>query len=185
MICRQAIVWRCAYPAKLCSLSSVIPHREPSAFKNSLWNQWMRLLRWLDYSGLALYFSSIISPLRRLVADPYPSSPKCATLVTNDTHARMIAESTGIQRRFQDSQVRYAAQRVLWPRSVPKLELRSQFDLDFLVSAVTASAARTVLESSYRLYGISGNSLSSNEMSDRDFPLRTCTKIYSPESRTA
>ena len=42
---------------------------------------------------------------------------------------------------------------------MPKAELRSQFDLDFLVSEGSAPTARTILERrGYRLYGISGNS---------------------------
>ncbi len=127
-------------------------------------HQWMRLLRWLDYSGLALYFLDHLSVLGR--EDLLP------TLIHVGLHQRlcdnttrtlgMIAESTAIQLQFQESSVRYAVLKglSLWPSSVPKLELRSQFDLDFLVSEGSAPAARTILEGrGYRLYGTSGNSL--------------------------
>ena len=138
--------------------------RELERLEKLTLNQWMRLLRWLDYSGLALYFLDHLSALGREDLLPTPIQVGLHQRLCDNTTRTlgMIAESTGIQRRFQDSQVRYAVLKglSLWPRSVPKLELRSQFDLDFLVSAESASAARTVLESrGYRLYGISGNSL--------------------------
>src|SRR6202034_4279386 len=47
----------------------------------------------------------------------------------------------------------------LWPSSVPRRELRSQFDLDFLVAEDSAPAARRILEQrGYRLYIVSGRS---------------------------
>jgi hypothetical protein len=73
----------------------------------------------------------------------------------------MHAESAGIQEEFQTAQVSYAVLKgaSLWPASVPKLELRSQFDLDFLVAEGSASEARRLLElRGYRLYSISGRS---------------------------
>jgi Uncharacterised nucleotidyltransferase len=47
----------------------------------------------------------------------------------------------------------------LFPDSVPKLELRHQFDLDFLVAEKSVLEARKILEhQGYRLYAISGRS---------------------------
>jgi hypothetical protein len=67
----------------------------------------------------------------------------------------MTAESTAIQRRFQKDGLAYAVLKgfSLWPTSVPKLELRSQLDLDFLVTDECVGAARRILEDfGYRLH---------------------------------
>jgi hypothetical protein len=73
----------------------------------------------------------------------------------------MIAESTAIQHDFQKAYLSYANLKGLsfWPSSVPKPELRSQFDLDFLVAEDNAAEARRILERrGYRLYAVSGRS---------------------------
>jgi hypothetical protein len=60
----------------------------------------------------------------------------------------MIAESTSLQRNFQEAGLSYAVLKgfSLWPISVPKLELRSQLDLDFLVADECINEARRILE---------------------------------------
>ncbi len=73
----------------------------------------------------------------------------------------MIAESIAIQQAFQGSGLLYATLKgfSLSPESVPKAELRHQFDLDFLVAEESAREARQILERrGYRLYAISGRS---------------------------
>ena len=73
----------------------------------------------------------------------------------------MIAESIAIQQEFQEARLSYAKLKglSLWPSSVPRPELRSQFDLDFLVAEESAPEARKILEQrGYRLYVISGRS---------------------------
>ena len=125
--------------------------------------QWMHLLRWLDFSGLALYFLDRIVELGREDLLPVPVLTLLQQRLsdnTNRTHG-MTAESIAIQQEFQDSRLSYAILKglSLWPSSVPSPVLRSQFDLDFLVGEECAPAARTILERrGYRLYAISGNS---------------------------
>jgi len=125
--------------------------------------EWEKLLRWLHMSGLALYF------LNRLVeldlCDLLPPSVFTRlhlNLIENTQRTRsMIAESIAIQQGFQKAGLTYANLKglSLCPNSVPKPELRLQFDLDFLVTEGCASEARRILERrGYRLYAISGRS---------------------------
>ena len=125
--------------------------------------EWKRLLAWLDFSGLALYFIDRIVELG--LCDLLPPSV-CTrlhlNLIDNSNRTRsMLTESIGIQEEFQTAQLSYAVLKgsSLWPASVSKLELRSQFDLDFLVAEGSAPNARRLLEHrGYRLYAISGRS---------------------------
>jgi hypothetical protein len=124
---------------------------------------WRSLLHWLDISGLALYFLDRIVELK--LTDWLPPSV-LARLQENlaDNTKRtcsMIAESIAIQQEFQKARLSYANLKglSLWPSSVPRPELRSQFDLDFLVAEESASEARRILEQrGYRLYVVSGRS---------------------------
>lgn len=126
-------------------------------------SEWARLKHWLDISGLALYFFNRLNELN--ISDLLP--PALFTrlhenLIDNTarTHG-MISESIGIQQEFQMAGLSYAVLKGLsfWPSSVPKPELRSQFDLDFLVADQSASKAREILSGrGYRLYAISGRS---------------------------
>jgi hypothetical protein len=125
--------------------------------------EWKNLMRWLDISGLALYF------LNRLVElglgdllPPAISQRLHLSLIDNTERTRgMISESIAIQEEFQSESVGYAILKglSLWPNSVPEPELRVQFDLDFLVDEVSAPRARRILERrGYRLYAIGGRS---------------------------
>jgi hypothetical protein len=125
---------------------------------------WRSLLRWMDFSGLALYFLDRIVALE--MRDLVPSFV-LARLQQNfqDNKGRtrsMISESIAIQRGFQEMGLSYAVLKGIsfWPSSVPKPELRLQFDLDFLVAKQSASEARRTLERmGYRLYAENGRSL--------------------------
>src|SRR5665213_2159624 len=73
----------------------------------------------------------------------------------------MIAESVALQQEFQKACLSYATLKgfSLCPSSVPKPELRHQFDLDFLIAEKNIFEARGILERrGYRLYTISGRS---------------------------
>ena len=125
--------------------------------------EWQEALHWLDLSGLALYFldrleqenlcslvpNHVITRLQRNLAD-------------NEARAAaLIAEWTSIQRSFQSAGLSFATLKgfSLGSPSVPRLELRSQVDLDFLVAEGSAPQARRILESrGFRLRAISGRS---------------------------
>jgi len=125
--------------------------------------QWRRLLRWLDISGLALYFFDRMTELRLDCILPDPVTARLQQNFDDNTRRTqgMTAESIAIQQGFQARSVDYATLKGLSfsPNSVSKPELRSQFDLDFLVAEKDFEGARTVLERrGYRLYGTSGRS---------------------------
>ena len=123
--------------------------------------QWRSLVRWLDVSGLALYF---FDRLVELQLDPILPGPVFARLQKNlhDNTKRtngMTAESIAIQQEFQARSIHYATLKglSLWPSSVPKPEFRSQFYIDFLVAEKDLQEARNALDHrGYRLYGMSG-----------------------------
>jgi hypothetical protein len=131
-------------------------------------NQWKRLLLWLDYHGLALYFFD--QTARAQSADSFPAPVISESifdaldqrLQQNTFRTRnMIAESVAIQREFQEAGLRYALLKglSLWPSSFSRPELRSQFDLDFLVAESNLPQAREILaRRGYRLYLAAGRS---------------------------
>jgi hypothetical protein len=125
--------------------------------------EWQKLLNWLDISGLALYFLDRMTELH--LCDMLPPGVLVRlqqNLRDNIERTRgMIAESITIQQEFQKTGLCYATLKgfSFCPSSVPRPELRHQFDLDFLVAEQSASQARQILErSGYRLYAISGRS---------------------------
>jgi hypothetical protein len=125
--------------------------------------EWRTLLHWLDISGLALYFLDRMVQLRLTGwLPPAVLGRLQQNLADNTERTRvMIAESIAIQKAFQQARVSYSNLKglSLWPDSVPRPELRSQFDLDFLVAEESAPAARRILEQrGYRLYLTSGRS---------------------------
>jgi hypothetical protein len=148
--------------AVLLSFCDPLPPQCSRLEKLSL-KQWQRLLRWLDFSGLALYFFGRLVELRREDLLPPSVFERLQQNLKENTGRTdgLVAESISIQQEFQCADLRYANLKglSLWPSSVPKPELRSQFDLDFLVAEEEALAAQRLLECrGYRLYAMSGRS---------------------------
>jgi hypothetical protein len=124
---------------------------------------WQRLLYWLDVSGLALYFFDRLDELQRRDLLPEAVAARLEqNLLDNTVRTRhLMDESATIQTEFQRANLSYAVLKgfSLCPISVPRPELRSQLDLDFLVSADNALGARHILERcGFRLHAISGRS---------------------------
>jgi len=122
--------------------------------------EWRRLLNWLDVSGLALYFLDRLIQLG--LRDTLPETAADRLQQNLDNNAKrtqgMVEESVAIQRGFQDSGLSYALVKglSLSPESVPRPELRHQFDLDYLISESNAPEARLILERrGYRLRAFS------------------------------
>jgi hypothetical protein len=125
--------------------------------------QWRNLLRWLDYHGLALYFFDRLTQIGRV--DSLPATVLAVLerrLHENTLRTRsMTSELIAIQLEFQKAGLLHAVLKGLsfWPSSVHRLDLRSQFDLDFLVAKKDLPQARQILEhKGYRLYGSGGRS---------------------------
>jgi len=119
-------------------------------------NEWQQLLRWLDTSGLALYFLDRVLELQ--LNDLLPRAVMARlqqNLIDNTERLRgMVDESIEIQLEFQSADLCYAVLKgfSLWPHSVPKLQLRSQLDLDFLVAE-----KKLTRHQAYQLVSIAGN----------------------------
>lgn len=125
--------------------------------------EWQQALRWLDISGLALYFLDRLEQENLCGLVPaYVAARLRRNLADNASRtAALIADWTSIQRAFQNAGLSFATLKgfSLGPSSVPRLELRSQLDLDFLVAEASAREARRLLEArGFRLRAISGRS---------------------------
>jgi hypothetical protein len=125
--------------------------------------EWQRLLYWLDTSGLALYFLDRLTELKQSETLPPDVLARLQQNLADNTARTegMIAEFSAIHREFQRAALSYATLKgfSLWPSSVPRPELRSQLDLDFLVAEESAREARRLLENrGYHLRAISGRS---------------------------
>jgi hypothetical protein len=136
----------------------------PHSFVHTLAaKEWKKLLHWLDVSGLALYFLDRLTQIGQ--RDSLPGSVVNRlerSLEENRQRTRgLIEESVKLQRDFQSMDISYAVMKgvSLYPVSVPRPELRHQFDLDFLIAGSDAPAARQILERhGYTLFAISGRS---------------------------
>jgi hypothetical protein len=124
-------------------------------------SDWRNLKTWLDVSGLALYFLDRVIELKLhnlLPAEVFTQLH--LNLIDNTERTRqMLIESGEIQNSFQHQGIRYAVLKgiSLWPSAVVRPELRSQFDLDYLVAEEDVPAARDALERhGYRLYAVCG-----------------------------
>lgn len=142
--------------------------------------EWSGLLRWLDTSGLALYFLDRLKELELTeVLPPAVLARLEKNTEENSVRTRaMAAEFCSIQREFQSASLSYAVLKgfSLYPFSVPRPELRSQLDLDFLIAEECAPAARKILEQhGYRLHAVSGRSW---EFKTEGSPGRSIADIY-------
>jgi hypothetical protein len=125
--------------------------------------EWQRLLPWLDTSGLALYFLDRLTELKQGEMLPPDVLARLQQNLADNTvrTGGMLAEFSAIHREFQRATLSYATLKgfSLWPYSVPRPELRSQLDLDFLVAEESSREARRILENrGYHLRAISGRS---------------------------
>jgi Uncharacterised nucleotidyltransferase len=125
--------------------------------------EWQRLLPWLDTSGLALYFLDRLTELKQSEMLPPAVLARLQQNLADNTARTegMLAEFSAIHREFQRAALSYATLKgfSLWPSSVPRPELRSQLDLDFLVAEESAREARRLLENrGYHLRAMSGRS---------------------------
>lgn len=140
--------------------------------------EWKELSRWLDTSGLALYFLDRLCELNMSGSLPADVAGRLKQNLSNNSQRIefMIAESASIQSAFQKAGVSYAVLKgfSLWPVSVPRLELRSQLDLDFLVSEESADQARQILEEAgYRLRASDGRNLDFSAGEEKGMSLKS------------
>ena len=125
--------------------------------------KWRSLIHWLDVSGLALYFLDRLVNLQLTHILPEQVLARLRRNLQDNTERTrgMIAESMAIQEEFQADGVPYAVLKgfSLSPESVPRMEMRHQFDLDFLIAEDAVLTAQQVLQrQGYRLYAVSNKS---------------------------
>ena len=142
--------------------------------------EWQRLLTWLDTSGVALYLYDRLVELNQVnVLPPDVLARLRRNLAENIARTEgMLAELKALHLAFEGKKLSYVVLKgfSLWPHSVPRPELRSQLDLDFLIAAKSASVARQILESrGYHLRAISGRSW---EFKTADAPGRSLKSLY-------
>jgi hypothetical protein len=142
--------------------------------------EWQLLLRWLDTSGLALYFLARVTELNQREMLPSDVLARLQQNLADNTSRMkgMLAEFSAIHREFQRAVLKYATLKgfSLWPSSVPRPELRSQLDLDFLIAEESAREARSILERrGYRLRAVSGRSW---EFKNDELPVRSLKDLY-------
>jgi hypothetical protein len=124
--------------------------------------EWKRLLGWLDVNGLALYLLDRLTQLSPCDTLPQARINELQQRMNDNTQRTrgMVKESVVIQLEFQRAGLHYAVMKgiSLSPLSVPRPELRHQFDLDYLIAEESAPEARRILElRGYRLFAVSGN----------------------------
>ncbi len=97
--------------------------------------EWKKLLHWLDVSGLALYFLDRLTQIGQRGSLPASVMNRLErSLQENRQRTQgLIEESARLQRDFQTAGLSYAVMKgvSLDPISVPRPELRHQFDVDF------------------------------------------------------
>ncbi len=142
--------------------------------------EWQKLLRWLDISGLALYFLDRLVEVKHCELIPPGVLARLLQNLADNTERTngLFMESADIQRSFVSAGLSYAMLKgfSLWPSSVTRPELRSQLDLDFLVSEQSAPEARNILEArGYYLHAISGRSW---EFKANPMPRQSLSNLY-------
>nr|WP_281047437.1 nucleotidyltransferase family protein [Terriglobus saanensis] len=150
------------HEAILLSFSSPVPDQVGQLLHLSS-REWQRLLHWLDVSGLTLYLLERFKELGLRDTLPQPVLDRLQQNMDDNKKRTqgMLEESIALQREFQQAGLSYAVMKgvSLCPISVPRPELRHQFDLDYLIAERSVPEARRVLERrGYRLYAISGKS---------------------------
>jgi hypothetical protein len=142
---------------------------------------WQSVLWWLDISGMAIYF---LDRAQQVGADSIMPSKLKEELAERLQQNRfriqaLTEEARTVTQCFDSETIPYALLKgiTLAPESVTDAALRSQADLDFLVSSdQSALAIRTIQRLGYRLHLISGITM---EFTAGDIGLPDLSKIYS------
>lgn len=144
--------------------------------------EWKHLLFWLDTSGMALYFLDRMTQLELCEVFPPRVLARLKQNLADNTAKTnaMLTEFNAIQQSFQGAGLSYAVLKgfSLGTLSVPKMELRSQLDIDFLIAEKDAEQAKGILRArGYMLHAVSGRSLEFKAAQDSR---HTIKDLYKP-----
>jgi hypothetical protein len=147
----------------LASFYSAGPEVE-ARFAEFVLSDWRRILYWLDISGIALYLLDRLSELglQRCVPEPIVQRFEQDLAENRKRTAALFQEAAAISDKMSRYGVAFALLKgvTLTPESVRDSALRWQVDLDLLVAAGDATAARHVLMSfGYELHAVCGNTM--------------------------
>lgn len=150
-------------------------------------SDWKRILYWLDISGLALYLLDRLTELG--LERCLPESIRIRFQQDlNDNRVRtktLFAEAGAISHAMSRCGITFALLKgiTLTPESVSHSALRWQIDLDFLVAAGDATAARHVLMTfGYELHAVCGNSMEFTAGQSSPPDIRKIYRIHSQRS---
>jgi putative nucleotidyltransferase-like protein len=150
-------------------------------------NDWQRILYWLDISGLALYLLDRLTALglERCLPQPILLRFQQNLAENRERTSALFQEATAISRAMTRQRIAFALLKgvTLTPDSVSDAALRWQIDLDFLVAACDATAARHVLMGfGYGLHAVCGNTMefTAGESSAPD--IRKIYRVHSQRS---
>ncbi|WP_198137526.1 SLBB domain-containing protein [Terriglobus sp. TAA 43] len=125
--------------------------------------RWKQHLRWLDVGGIALTLHDAMLGQEMETVIPAEIRSRWQRDLQNNVQRmeELAAEACAIHSAFQRGHICYATLKgfSLAPLSVPRMELRSQVDLDFLVAEDDVLGAKQLLEArGYHLRAVSGRS---------------------------
>lgn len=125
---------------------------------------WQRILYWIDISGMALYLLDRLKELGMESCLPEEIRARFAqNLVENRERTEaLFQEAAALSDALRRREISFALLKgiTLTPESVSDPALRWQIDLDYLVAACDATAARHVLmEFGYALHAVCGNTM--------------------------
>lgn len=148
---------------------------------------WQRILYWLDISGLALYLLDRLTELglERCLPDTIRLRFQQDLQYNRARTNALFAEAGAISRAMSRCGIQFALLKgiTLTPESVSDCALRWQIDLDFLVAAGDATAARHVLMTfGYALHAVCGNSMEFTAGQSTAPDIRKIYRVHSQRS---
>src|SRR5215469_577291 len=139
-----------------------LSHSQPEHFDRLLAlspGEWRKVRRWLDASGLTLYFADRLNELNLQSALPVAVNQRLQQGLS-DNRSRMkhlLQECAELQGEFRRANLTFALLEgfSLCPNAVSMSELRNEPCLDFLVDESSVTTARAILEQAgYAPYAI-------------------------------
>ena len=143
---------------------------------------WQRTMRWLDLSGLALYFLDRLISLgvQNYIPDSIFRRLQQNLADNRERSSALFQETVSIAAALKRANASFALLKgiTLTPESVPDISLRCQMDIDILIRNSDAIAARDILvDFGYALDSIKGQEWSFTAGLERTMKMDTLYKV--------